>query len=182
MGKSRLLSTSVSANQIPEFGSSQTQPCNKFGYFLLAGENGLLSFHTQKDLKTVSNTLQLLSVARWITIITLNQNFIYLPFPRTPPPPPPPHTHTHTPRSLNSNSLWIGRCIVLALAKVILPSFSKAYGGEGSPLTRWKISSCQNRTQLNLNNYLISFFYFTALSHLLYVSSGQEWFSSECRL
>ena len=97
MGKSRLLSTSISANQIREFGSSQTQPCNKFGYFLLAGENVLLSFHTQKDLKTASNTLQLLSVARWITIITLKQNFLYLPFPRTPLPPPSPPPSPHIP-------------------------------------------------------------------------------------
>ena len=57
----------------------------------------------------------------------------------------------------------------------------KVYGREGSPVPRRRFSSCRNTTQVNLKNYLIAFFYLTAFSHLLHVSSGPERFSLERR-
>ena len=127
-----------------------------FGYFVLARENILLS-----------SLFPALKICRIYHHYHTSPK-LYISFP--------------PPCWLNCNGLQIGRRgMSLELPRVTVLCLLKVYGGEGSPLSRQRLSSCQNTTQLNSKNYLISFFYFTAFSHLLHVSSGPEWFSFECR-
>ena len=53
---------------------------------------------------------------------------------------------------------------------------SMSCGKEGYSLTRWRFCYCQNATQLNFKDYLLSLFYFTTFVISCMLVLGQSGF------